>query len=275
MEAVDGFSMGDGEAGIALSLLLAASVTGPFFDDEAVGRAVLAALLDAVVRIVAFVVGFTADFVGSEAALRLVMGFFALVIGGPMLTRFVVGGEPDFGTGALTDALGAIDTLFAGPLVISFLVLSTESERGLVLSSIELVDSLDLCPVLAAVAALTACAGLLGTDPVVGRVGGLLRVLPDAVRVVEDTAGFVAGVGAELKGRVVVAVVRFGGSPFLRGEVGDSWRVSLIRCESTEEMDCFLLDIDSPRTSCAGACSGEAASAIPVGSKSDASDPGS
>lgn len=190
--------------------------------EETIGRAVRAVLLDVVDRAVEFVLGFAVGVVGTEAVLRLVVGFLSLVVEGPMLTRAVVGGAPDFDTGALTDVFGAMDTLFAVPLVTGFLVLSVESERGLGLSSIELVDGLDLCPVLAAVAALTACAGLLGTVPVAGRVGGLLRPLPGAVRDVEDAVGFEAGTGGAFKGRLVVAVVRFGGRPFLRGDTGAS-----------------------------------------------------
>lgn len=221
MEADDGFCMGAGERWIALSLFFAASATGAsltVFADEAGGREVRAALLDVVGRIVEFVLGFTADLVGPEVALRLVVGFFSLLVEGPMLTRVVAGGEPDFDTGALTDALGAIDALFVVLLVTGPLLLSVEPERGSGFSSMELVDGLDLWPVLAAVAALTACAGLLCTVPGVGRVGGLLRPLPEPVRDVEDVVGFVAGLGAELKGRLVVAVVRFGGRPFLRGD---------------------------------------------------------
>lgn len=226
--------MGAGEAETALSLFFAASAIGPsltVFVDEAVGRAVRAALLDVVGRIVEFVAGFTADLAGPAAALRLAVGFFSLVIEGAMLTRFVVGADADFDTGALTDALGAIDTLPAVPLLTGFLLLSVELGWGSGFSSIESVDGLDLCPVLAAVAASTACAGFLGTgtDPGAGRVGGLLKLLPEAVRDVEDADGFVAGVGAELKGRLAVTVVRFGGMPFLLGEMGASRGPSLVR----------------------------------------------
>ncbi len=122
-EADDAFCMGTGEGGIALSLFFAASETRPsltVFVDEALGRAVRTALLDAVGRTVAFVLDFTADLAGPEIALRVVVGFFSLVVDGPVLSRFVAGGKLDFDAGALADALGAIDALLAVPLVTNF-----------------------------------------------------------------------------------------------------------------------------------------------------------
>ncbi len=90
------------------------------FVDAALGRAARAALLDVAGRTLAFVLDFTADLAGPEIALRVVVGFFSLIVDGPVLIRFVAGGKLDFDAGALADALGAIDALLAVSLVTNF-----------------------------------------------------------------------------------------------------------------------------------------------------------
>jgi len=225
-----GIGKGAGEAAIALSLFFAASAIEPplaVLVDETAGRAVREGLLAVGVLVAELVVGFIADLAGPEAIFRFGTDLLSFVVDDPKFGRLSTDDEVDFGAGDFADVLPAIDTLFTGPVVTGLLFSSVASEEGFGLSSIELVDGLDLCPVLAAVAAVTACAGLRGAVPGPGRVGGLLRLWQEVVRDVDDMAGFVAGVGAELKGRFAVVTGRFGGIPLLRGEMGFSRRVSL------------------------------------------------
>ncbi len=225
------------------------------FADEGIGRTVRLEVLEAGCRVVPLAGGFIADLMEVEVVVLPGAGFGSFEEGAK-LARLSEGGLLDFRTGDLTGALAAIDTRLADPAVRGFFFASTDSDCSFGLSSIEVVDSLDLCPVLAAVAALTPCAGLLGTEPAAGRAGGLLKLLPPAVRVVDDNVAFVAGVGAELKGRLAVALRRLGGRPLLRGELGASCWPSLERGDSMEGEDCFLGGSAPWPTSSAGGVDG-------------------
>lgn len=232
-----------GEPAIVLSLFFAVSAKDPSLEVLVVvvcGLAVREELLDDGCRAVEAGLGLVADLAVVGGMPRLVTGFLSLAAGGPGFGRFSNGAAADLGIVGLEDVLGAIDILLAEPLVMVFLFSSIVPERGFGLSSAELRDSLDLCPALAAVAALTACAGLLGAAPAAGRVGGLLRLLPETAREVEVVGWVAAAVGAAPRGRFAVVAGRLGGMPLLRGDLGEPTLLSFAEGELTGVADCFL-----------------------------------
>lgn len=212
-------------------------------------------------------VGFIADLVGLEAAGRLDGVFLSCNVDEVIVERLSVDGT-DFGAGDLADVVAAIETLFADGFVTGFLLPSSGTGEGFVLPSIELVDNLDLCPALAAVAAFTACAGFRGTTPGAGRVGGLLKLLPVVVRDVEDAVALVAGVGAEFKGRFAVVRGRFGGIPLLRGETGASrWFTFGCRESAVVGRGSWLEGISASFSSAGGVSSGGSSSTSAIDSE--------
>lgn len=77
-------------------------------------------------------------------------------------------------------------------------------------------------------AAVTLVGGRRAVEVAVGRVGGLLRLLPGVPRDTEDAVDMVAGLGVAPAARLAVAKGRLGGIPFRLGELGVVWRSSFI-----------------------------------------------
>ena len=88
------------------------------------------------------------------------------------------------------------------------------------LISFEVIDGLFLWPVLAAVAAVTLVAGRRTAEDIEGRVGGLLSPVPETLR--DASGGFDLEDAAVVAGVLRFAVMerRFGGTPFLGGDLG-------------------------------------------------------
>ena len=85
--------------------------------------------------------------------------------------------------------------------------------------SVELIDELFLWPELAAVLAVRLDVGRRAEDDVSGLVGGLLSPLPGTLR--EFDKGFDLGVGAGVDAMALLVAFesRFGGIPFLGGDL--------------------------------------------------------
>lgn len=214
-----------GEAGIVLSLFLASPDVTVFMvplDEIAVGRAVRAAV-PTLKGLALLVVGLSVDFVGLTLPARAP---FCLSIDAavPSVDRGSVDDGSDLIAGERAAVGPVTEFRFANRPIVCFLFSSPKLVPGLLTSSDEVIDALSRCPEIAAVAAVTLVAGRRPIVLVVGRVGGLLRLLPGVPRETED----VAGLGVVSARRLTVAKECLGGIPFRRGELGVIWRSSFI-----------------------------------------------
>lgn len=218
-----------GEAGIVLSLFLASpDVTVPMvpLDEIGVGRAFRAAVLT-LEGLALLVVGLSVDFVGLALPARAP---FSLSIDAalPSVDRRSVDDGSDLIAGERAAVGPIMEFRFANRPIVCFLFSSPELVPGLLTSSDEIVDALSRCPELAAVAAVTLVGGRRPIVLVVGRVGGLLRLLPGVPRETEDVVDMVAGLSVVPARRLAVTKERLGGIPFRLGELGVVWRSSFI-----------------------------------------------
>lgn len=218
-----------GEAGIVLSLFLASpdvTVLMVPLDEIAVGRAFRAAVLT-LEGLALLVVGLSVDFVGLTLPARAP---FCLSIDAavPSVDRRSVDDGSDLIAGERAAVGPIVEIRFANRPIVCFLFSSPELVPGLLMSSDEIADALSRCPEIAAVAAVTLVGGRLPIVLVVGRVGGLLRLLPGVPRETEDVVDMVAGLGVVPARRLAVAKECLDGIPFRRGELGVLWRSSFI-----------------------------------------------
>lgn len=238
------------EAGIVLSLFLASPDVAVFMvplDEIAVGRALRAAVLT-LEGFALLVVGLSVDFVGLTLPARAP---FCLSIDAavPSVDRRSVDDGSDLIAGERAAVGPVMAFRFANRPIACFLFSSPELVPGLITSSDEVIEALSQCPGLAAVAAVTLVGGRRPIALVVGRVGGLLRLLPGVPRETEDD--MVAGLGVVPARRLAVAKERLGGMPFRLGELGVVLRSSFILTVSSL-LGCSPFDGNSSSFSCEG-----------------------
>lgn len=241
-----------GEAGIVLSLFFAspdATVSMVPLDEIAVDRAVRAAV-PKLEGLALLVVGLSVDFVGLTLPARAP---FCLSIDAavPSVDRRSVDDGSDLIAGERAAVGPVTEFRFANRPIVCFLFSSPKLVPGLLTSSDEVIDALSRCPEIAAVAAVTLVAGRRPIVLVVGRVGGLLRLLPGVPRETEDVVDMVAGLGVVPARRLAVAKECLGGIPFRRGELGVVWRSSFILTGSSL-LGCSSSKGNSSSFSCEG-----------------------
>lgn len=165
------------------------------------------------VRVLGVIGGLEVVFVGLRVLARPAVLRFSRLLDRVIVDLLSDVDETGFVAGVFP-VVPARDILFGVPPIAGVLFSSPDPAIDFVFSSTELIEARDLCNELGVVPVVPV-AGLRAVELIVGRVGGLLRLLPIVVRGAVLEPVLVAEDGVEVTGRFDVVRGLLGGTPFL------------------------------------------------------------